>query len=216
MKELNGFIKLHRKLVAWGWYQDSVVKDTFLHLILTASFSDTYWRGTTIKRGQLVTSYKNLSADLGFSVQQIRTALNKLKSTHEITVKTTNKYTIITVENWDKYQLIEDFSTSETTRKSTNEQQTTNKQSTNNQQHRKNVKNNKNVNNKKRNNKEKSLTSPTPLRGEAHKLSEEAKERLRNYGVDEDVLDSAPDAFALEIMIEHQFDYEEYLKWRYQ
>ena len=57
---LNGFIKLHRKLVAWGWYQDYVVKDVFLHLLLTANFRDTQWMGVTLKKGQLVTSYKHL------------------------------------------------------------------------------------------------------------------------------------------------------------
>ena len=76
MQTLNGFIKVHRKLVQWGWYQDYVVKDLFLHLLLTASFKDSEWMGRTIRRGQLVTSYGNLANTLGFSVQQIRTAIN--------------------------------------------------------------------------------------------------------------------------------------------
>lgn len=47
---LNGFVKLHRKLIAWGWYQDYVVKDVFLHLLLTANFKDSQWRGITLKK----------------------------------------------------------------------------------------------------------------------------------------------------------------------
>ena len=31
MNNANGFIKLHRKMLSWGWYQDSVVKDVFIH-----------------------------------------------------------------------------------------------------------------------------------------------------------------------------------------
>ena len=58
----------------------------------------------------------------GLSVQNVRTSLNKLKSTHEITSKTTNKYTYITINNFNDYQ--------ETTNKLTNNQQTTNKQLT--------------------------------------------------------------------------------------
>jgi len=150
MQTLNGFIKVHRKLVQWGWYQDYVVKDLFLHLLLTSSFKDSEWMGRTIRRGQLVTSYGNLANTLGFSVQQIRTAINKLKSTGEITTESTNRFTIITVVNWEKYQVLEIEVTNKTTSTATNEQQTSNIQATNEQQHLKNVKNIKNDNNVKK------------------------------------------------------------------
>lgn len=146
---MEGFIKLHRKLVAWGWYQNYVVKDLFIHLLLNANFRTSTWQGQVLEAGQLVTGLKQLSADLGFSIQQIRTALNKLKSTGEITIKSTNKYSIITVVNWADYQSGEDFVTSKLTSKSTNEQQTNNKQITNNQQQKKNIKNVKNEKNDK-------------------------------------------------------------------
>ena len=143
MQKLNGFIKVHRKLVQWGWYQDYVVKDLFLHLLLTANFRESEWMGRTIKKGQVITSNKHLAEELGFSVQQVRTALNKLKSTGEITSEATNKFTVITVVNWEKYQVFEISETSETTSTATNEQQTSNIQATNEQQQLKNVKNNK-------------------------------------------------------------------------
>lgn len=149
MQKLNGFIKVHRKLVQWGWYQDYVVKDLFLHLLLTASFRESDWMGRTIQKGQVVTSNKHLSEELGFSIQQVRTALNKLKSTGEITSEATNKYTVITVVNWEKYQVLEIEVTNETTSTATNEQQTSNIQATNEQQHLKNVKNNKECKEKK-------------------------------------------------------------------
>lgn len=140
---LNGFIKLHRKLVAWGWYQDYVVKDVFLHLLLTANFKDSQWMGVTLKKGQLVTSYKHLSEDLAFSVRQVRTAIDKLKSTGEITTEATNRFTIITVVNWEEYQLFDEKMTSEATSNQTNERQTSDKQATNKRQQRKNDKKNK-------------------------------------------------------------------------
>lgn len=162
MSNLNGFIKLHRKLVAWGWYQDYVVKDVFLHLLLTANFKDTTWRKQELKAGQLVTSYKSLAENLGFSVQQIRTAVDKLKSTGEITTKSTNKYTVITVVNWEDYQSNEDLITSKSTRQITNNQQTNNKQITNNQQQRKNNKNIRNKEKEKINKKESAADVPCP------------------------------------------------------
>lgn len=125
----------------WGWYQDSVVKDLFLHFLLTASFKDFIWMGRKMKAGQLVTGRKKLAEELGFSEQQIRTAIEKLKSTKEITTETTNKYTIITVVNWADYQSEDE----RTTNNLTNEQPTNNQQITNKQPHRKNVKNVKNI-----------------------------------------------------------------------
>lgn len=161
---LNGFIKLHRKLVAWGWYQDYVVKDVFLHLLLTANYKDNPWRDRVLKQGQLATSYRHLAENLGFSVQQIRTAIAKLKSTHEITTESTSKYTVITIVNWEDYQSNDENTNTDlnrdSNRQTTNNQQTNNKQSTSNQQQ---MKNNKNKRNKKEINKEKSsAASPEP------------------------------------------------------
>lgn len=99
------------------------------------------WQGRVIQRGQLVTSYTSLAESLGFTVQQVRTAINKLKSTGEITSESTNKFTVITVVNWEIYQSCDTDATYDTTQYATNEQQTSNNQTTNNQQHRKNVKN---------------------------------------------------------------------------
>ena len=104
VQQLNGFIKIHRKLLQWGWYQDNVVKGVFLHLLLTSSFKDTHWMNTTIKKGELVTTNRRLSDELGFSIKQIRTALKKLESTGEIIIKGASKYTLITVVNWEEYQ----------------------------------------------------------------------------------------------------------------
>lgn len=153
MNSLSGFVKLHRKLIAWGWYQDYVVKDVFLHLLLTANFKKTKWRGRELDEGQVVIGYQKLSDELGFGVQRIRTALNKLKSTNEITLESTSRYTVVTIVNWREYQSADEPINMQTNTNSnkqlTNNQQTTNKQLTNNQQQRKNGKNVKNDKNGK-------------------------------------------------------------------
>ena len=109
-------------MVNWEWYQDDVVFRVFLHLLLTVNYERKKWRGVWVENGQIITSYGHLGEQLNLGVQSIRTALNKLKSTNELTIKTTNKYTIITILKWKDYQQL--------TTKSTNEQQTTNKQLT--------------------------------------------------------------------------------------
>ena len=80
-----GFILLHRSLLDWEWYQNPNVLRLFLHLLLTVNYEDKQYCGMTIKRGQRLVSYAKLCDELGMSLQQLRTALKKLKSTQEIT-----------------------------------------------------------------------------------------------------------------------------------
>ena len=128
----HGFIKLWRKFLKWGWYEDVNTKAVFLHLLLTANYEDKEWRGIAVKRGQVVTGRKKLSEELGISEQNVRTSLTRLKSTNEITIKTTNKFSVITVINYDTYQSHE-ASTNQQTNQLSN-QQLTNNQPTTNQQ----------------------------------------------------------------------------------
>lgn len=127
MEGYNGFIVVYRKLISWGWYTDHVVKDLFLHLLLTASYKDFDYRGERYPAGTLIATIKDLSKSLKFSAQQIRTGLAKLESTGEICVKSTNKFSAITVVKWGDYQLSNFMDNNQVT----NNQQTNNKQITN-------------------------------------------------------------------------------------
>lgn len=101
---MSGYLKLFRKMLDWEWYHDLNTKVMFLHCLLMARWEPTEWKGQVIGRGEFPTSLPKLSQELGISVQQARTALDKLKSTGEITDRTTNKFRIITVKNYDRYQ----------------------------------------------------------------------------------------------------------------
>jgi len=100
----NGYIKLHRSMMTWEWYDDANVMRLFVHILLTANWDDREWRGIIIKRGQRVTSVDKLSRELKLTPRQIRLALDKLKSTGEMSIETTNKFSIITILNYDVYQ----------------------------------------------------------------------------------------------------------------
>ena len=76
-------------------------------------------------------------------MRQIRTAIDKLKSTNEITIDTTNRYSLVTIVNWNEYQSDDDISTNKSTKSLTNKQPTDNQQITNKQPQRKNDKKNK-------------------------------------------------------------------------
>ena len=104
MSDLEGFVIEYRKIMQWEWYTDVNTAHLFRHCILRANYQDTMWRGIEIKRGSFITSLQTLSTETGLSVMQVRTALAKLEKTEEITSKTTSKYRIISVKNYDLYQ----------------------------------------------------------------------------------------------------------------
>lgn len=122
----GGFIKVHRKICKWEWYQDGNTFRLFMHLLLNANHSDKNWQGMTIARGQIVTGRKSLAESLDLSEQQIRTSINKLISTNEITSKSTNRFTVITLVNYSSYQDKDDESTKKKTKSATNKQPTDN------------------------------------------------------------------------------------------
>lgn len=140
----NGWIKLHRKILDWEWFTSPSTLQLFIYLLLRANKEDKKWRGILIKRGQLVTSVATIIEETKLSTQQVRTSLNRLKSTNEITSKTTNRFTLVTVCKYESYQLYEE---AEQQTKQQALQQTNNKQITNKQQQ---LKNNKNIRNNKK------------------------------------------------------------------
>lgn len=125
-KRRLGFIFLFRSFKGWRWFKDIKVRSVFELCLLNANVKDKEWMGIIVPKGSFVTSLEHLSYENGTTIQETRTALKKLVSTGEISVKSTNKFTQITVNNWSKFQ--------SNPSKLTNKQQTTNNQSTINQQ----------------------------------------------------------------------------------
>lgn len=100
----NGYVKLHRKLTKWGWYKNANTARLFIHLLLTANYESRGFENITVGRGQRIISYEVLAEELGLSVQNIRTALEHLKSTGEVTVSSHAKFSVATVNNYSLYQ----------------------------------------------------------------------------------------------------------------
>lgn len=120
----QGWIKVNRKLLNWEWYKETNTKSLFIHALLRANFDDQKFQGIIVPRGSFVSSYPNLAAETGLSVQNVRTALKRLISTGELTVKKYPKFTLFKVENYDMYQ---------TPNSQTNSQLTVNQQAPNSQ-----------------------------------------------------------------------------------
>ena len=100
----QGWICVHRKLLDWEWFDDHNTFRLFMYFMLKANHQDKKWKGILIKRGQHLTSLDKIVAGSGLSKSQIRTAINKLKSTREIAHETNAQHTVITIINYNLYQ----------------------------------------------------------------------------------------------------------------
>lgn len=138
----QGWVKIHRKIENWEWYKDPNTAHLFQHLVRRANHKDGKWRGITVPAGCLITSIRKLSEQTGLSERQVRTALNHLKSTHDVTQSSTNKYTLLKVNNYIKYQQDDTQSDKQPTqyRHTSDTQATTNKNNKN-EENEKNEKN---------------------------------------------------------------------------
>ena len=109
----NGWIKIYRKFQDWEWYSDSQAVHLFLHLLLSANIKDKKWKGKNIYRGEFISSVKSLSEATGIPTISVRRKLKILQESGVILIKTTNRFSDITICKYDDYQ----------TNEQTNEQQ---------------------------------------------------------------------------------------------
>lgn len=125
----NGYVKLHRKLFEWEWWDDINTFRLFVTILLLANWKPKKWRGRVIPRGSLWTSLPALAQKSGLTYQQTRTSYFKLISTNEITDEVTSLGRLVTVVNYDVYQLDTEKATNEITDKNADDQQTSNQRS---------------------------------------------------------------------------------------
>ena len=135
----TSFIILDRKILDWQWYQNPRIFRVFLHCLLKANWKDKKWMGKEIKRGSFVTSQLKLSKELGLDRSAIQRSLKALESEQCLVSKTSNKFTTITICNYDSYQSIKNVDEHQmSTKRASNEHQ----MSTTNNNNNKNKENN--------------------------------------------------------------------------
>lgn len=130
MPAIGNYVTINRKILNWEWYKNVNTFKVFIHLILKANWKAGRFEGIDIPRGSLVTSIENLAFETGLSVRNVRTALDHLENTGEVTTKGYSKFTVIVVNNYDIYQAGDRW----TDKQLTNNRQTTDKQPTSNRQ----------------------------------------------------------------------------------
>ena len=128
---MDGWLKLHRSILDSAVFQDAEVLKVWIWLLCNVAFEqhDTICYGKVIhlKPGQIATGRKKIAQCTDLNENKVYRALTALKSLGNIEIKATNKYSIITVVNWDKYQ-------EENGKRTTGEHQNNNRTTTEEQQ----------------------------------------------------------------------------------
>ena len=100
----EGWFKIYRKLKHWRWRHKPEYVSFLFHCLLFANLEDYTFEFETIKRGSFVTSIADLSREIGISARTVRTILKNLEKSGFLTVKAGNRYTIVSISNYDRYQ----------------------------------------------------------------------------------------------------------------
>jgi len=58
---MSGWIKLHRSIIDWEWFEDSNALKLLIYLNCKVNIEDKKWNGIVIKKGSMVLSWKTLS-----------------------------------------------------------------------------------------------------------------------------------------------------------
>lgn len=104
----NGWIKLHRKLLEWEWFDDPSVLKIWLWLLFSVNHETKRWRGMVIKQGQRLTSIRQICVALRMGPETVIKSLDKLKRTGEIKISSEgNNGSLITIVKYSDYQSID-------------------------------------------------------------------------------------------------------------
>lgn len=126
-----GWVRLHRKSINSSVWKNPNIWMVWSWCLLKASFTTSSFpfNGTDfiLNKGEFITGINTAVKELSsLTPQKYRTAINYLKLTGRITIKSNNKFTLVKINKWEEYQSdnIQD------NKRITNEQQSNNKQIT--------------------------------------------------------------------------------------
>jgi len=106
---MEGWIKLHRKIMDHWIFQDAEYLKFWIYLLLDVNHQDRkmIWNKEviTVKRGEKITSLKNLSYEFNCSREKVRHFLKLLKNDTMIDIIHNTKYTHLKICNYDSYQI---------------------------------------------------------------------------------------------------------------
>jgi predicted transcriptional regulator len=104
----TGWIKLHRSLLDSSFSKDPEYAWLWVVLLLRANHKELSFifnnRPIVLNEGQLIVGRKKLSEETGINEHKIFRAMKCFESAGQIEQQSTNKFTLVTILNWGKYQ----------------------------------------------------------------------------------------------------------------
>ena len=105
---MEGYVKLHRSIVDSTVFQDAEVLKLWIWLLCNVAYADhdvlINGKIITVKTGQVITGRKKLGEQLNLSENKVYRALSILQKLGNVNIKTNNRYSVVTVIKWAKYQ----------------------------------------------------------------------------------------------------------------
>jgi len=104
----QGYIKLWRKFMETSFFKNSECVHLALYLLLQANHKPTKFifnkKEEILETGQIMTGREKIRLDTGITAQSIRTCLNILKNVKFLSRRVSNRFSIISINNYCDYQ----------------------------------------------------------------------------------------------------------------
>ncbi len=106
---MKGWIKLHRKILDNGVFEDANLLKIFIWCILKCNSKEKEKNiyGAKLKQGEFITGRLSASEELYMKPSTVHDRLKRLQRMNYIKIKSTTRYTIINVLKFKQYQLKE-------------------------------------------------------------------------------------------------------------
>jgi len=108
----RGYVRLWRRFLDDGYLQNPNLCVFMLWCLLKASHKEhavtVGLQRVALEPGEFIFTLRNAAKDLKMSLKQIRVIVATLKNSEFLALKTTNKFSVITIMNWQIYQETEE------------------------------------------------------------------------------------------------------------
>lgn len=104
----QGYVKLWRRSLPAGWLKNKNRWAFWSYCLIKATHKEVIQvignQQITLHPGEFIFGRKRAALDLDMTEQEIRTCLQSLSNLKNLTIKSTNKFSIISIVNWSIYQ----------------------------------------------------------------------------------------------------------------
>ena len=112
------WVKLHRKSIDSQVFSDAALWQMFCWCLMKANWKDGWFNAVPIPAGSFATGRHAASEFLGMNAATWYKRMKKLESCGVISLKSNNRFTVVTVEKWADYQESQEFGNNKVTTKS--------------------------------------------------------------------------------------------------